>query len=279
MHLNESTRRSNKMIKKILMCPPTYFDIEYSINPYMDVANKVDKAKSHEQWSHVYGTLKGLGLEIEVMDAVPGLPDMTFIGDAGMLHNGKFLATNFRHAERQGEVEHYIRWMTEYDVPVFTVPDGIYFEGLGDIVYYGDEILFGYGQRSSAEAISYVRDVYPELTLRGELRLKDEGMYHLGLAISYLDKDTLLYYPEAFTDDSLNFLRDNFERRIECSETDAKTYFVCNNIPVGRHILMDNCTAELERALERWGYQVVKTDMSEFKKSGGSVRCLILAID
>src|SRR4051812_36264058 len=34
-HLNESTRRSNKMIKKVLMCPPTYFDIEYSINPYM----------------------------------------------------------------------------------------------------------------------------------------------------------------------------------------------------------------------------------------------------
>lgn len=161
---------------------------------------------------------------------------------------------------------------------MFTVPGGICFEGLGDIVYYGDDILFGHGQRSSPEAIDSVRDVFPELVLRGELQLKDEGMYHLGLAISYIDEDTLLYYPGAFTDESLRFLRSSFARRIECGEKDAKTYFVCNNIPVGRHLLMDNCTAELERELNRWGYQVLKTDMSEFKKSGGSVRCLILAI-
>lgn len=266
------------MIKKVLMCPPTYFDIEYSINPYMNVDNKVDKVAARKQWDHVYATLKQMGIEIEVMDAVPGWPDMTFIGDAGMLHGGKFLATNFRHAERQGEVEHYIRWMTRHELPVFTVPDAVYFEGLGDIVYYGSDILFGHGQRSSAEAIRYVRAVFPDLVLRGELELKDVGMYHLGLAISYIDEDTLLYYPGAFTDESLAFLRDTFERRIECSEQDATSYFVCNNIPVGRHVLMDNCTPKLERELDRWGYQVVKTDMSEFKKSGGSVRCLILAI-
>ncbi|WP_406275169.1 arginine deiminase-related protein [Nocardia sp. NBC_00881] len=266
------------MIKKVLMCPPTYFDIEYSINPYMDVTNRVDKNKSQAQWDHAAGTLRGLGVEIEVLDPVSGLPDMTFIGDAGMLHNGKFLATNFRHSERQGEVEHYIRWMREHDVPVFTVPEHVCFEGLGDIVYYGEDILFGYGQRSSPEAIHHVREVYPELELRGELHLQDEGMYHLGLAVSYIDAGTLLYYPGAFTDESLAFLRANFERRIECGEQDAKNYFVCNNIPLGRHLLMDNCTDELGHELAQWGYQVVKTDMSEFKKSGGSVRCLILAI-
>jgi hypothetical protein len=32
-NLSGSTRRGYKMVKKVLMCPPTYFDIEYSINP------------------------------------------------------------------------------------------------------------------------------------------------------------------------------------------------------------------------------------------------------
>lgn len=265
-------------IKKVLMCPPTYFDIEYSINPWMDISNKVDKEKARKQWDYVYNILTDLNVEIDILEPVSGLPDMTFIGDAGIVHNKKFLATNFRHAERQGEVKHYIKWMEENNYPIFEVPKDVYFEGLGDIIYFDEDIMFGYGPRSSPEAIKYVTETYPELKLKGELYLKDESLYHLGLAISYIDKDTLLYYPDAFTDESLEFLRNNFERRIECSEKDAKEYFVCNNIPIGKNILMDNCTEELETEISQMGYTVVKTDMSEFKKSGGSVRCLILSI-
>jgi hypothetical protein len=54
----------------------------------MDVANKVDKAKSHEQWNYVYGTLKGFGLEIEVLDAVPGVLSSWSLWTGGSASDG-----------------------------------------------------------------------------------------------------------------------------------------------------------------------------------------------
>ena len=263
-------------IRRVLMCRPTYFDIEYSINPWMDTNNRVNKEKAAAQWEYVYQILKDADVEIVELEPVPGLPDMTFIGDAGMVHNGKFIPSNFRHVERQGEVEHYVRCLSGLGLSVHKIPEHIFFEGLGDIIYYGDDVIFGFGPRSSPESIDYVKRVYPELNVRGELQLQDESLYHAGLAIALIDKDTLLYYPEAFTEESRQFITQNFERAIPVSESDAKQYFVCNNIPLGKRLLMDNCSSDLEARLRDWGYEVVKTDMSEFKKSGGSVRCLIL---
>ncbi|OBY78863.1 hypothetical protein BBG47_14460 [Paenibacillus sp. KS1] len=266
------------MITKVLMCKPTYFDIEYSINPYMDVNNKVNKEKAEEQWNYAYRVLESLGIEIVLLDPAEGCPDMTFIGDAGIVCDNKFLASNFRHAERAVEVPHYMEWMYKNGLECHTIPDNIAFEGLGDVVWFNKEVLYGYGQRSSKEALDYVLKVYPDLNLRGVLHLKDDGFYHLGLAIALIDENTVLYYPSAFTDESLEYLRQTYERRIECTEQDAKEFFVCNNIPIGNKLIMDNCTTELEEKLNHYGYEVIKTDMSEFKKSGGSVRCLILSL-
>ncbi len=258
------------------MCPPTYFDIEYSINPYMDVENKVDKKRARQQWDYAYEVLKSLQVEIEVIEPLPGLPDMTFAGDCGMVYGNRFIASNFRYVERIGEVAPYADWLAKHGFTIYTLPEGIFFEGLGDIIYFDNDILFGFGPRSSPEAIEHVKHILPELNIIGELHLQDLNFYHTALAISLIDKDTVLYYPEAFTLESRQFIERRFERAVAVSERDAKEYFVCNNIPIERDILVDDCTDELRMALEKWGYRAVKCDMSEFKKSGGSVRCLIL---
>ena len=59
------------------MCPPTYFDVEYSINPWMDVSDKVDHDLAMTQWTDLIELLKSLGDTISVVEAQPGLPDMT----------------------------------------------------------------------------------------------------------------------------------------------------------------------------------------------------------
>jgi N-dimethylarginine dimethylaminohydrolase len=33
-------------MKKVLLCPPTYFDVEYEINPWMHKEVRPDKKKS-----------------------------------------------------------------------------------------------------------------------------------------------------------------------------------------------------------------------------------------
>lgn len=265
-------------IKHLLMSKPTYFSIDYSINPWMDINNPVDSEKAHEQWYHLCDTLRKLGVRLSFIEPVKGLPDMTFTGDCGMVHGNKFIRSNFRHQERKGEAEIFAKWIENHGYEVFRLPEQIHFEGLGDVVYYGNDIIFGYGPRSDQAAVEEVKRILPELNVRGELYIKDEAFFHVALAVSFIAQDTLLYYPPAFDEQSRDFIKKSFAISIPVSESDAKEFFVCNNIPIGNKLLLDNCSGELEAQLNRIGIEVIKCDMGEFKKSGGSLRCLVLKL-
>lgn len=265
-------------INKLIMCRPTFYDIEYSINPWMDVSNKVDKVKCEKQWNYAYDTLSSLGVDIQLIEPIPGLPDMTFPGDAGIVHGKKFISSNFRYLERQRESVYYKKWFREHSYEVIELPKNLYFEGLGDIIYYDNDIIFGYGPRSSIGSIEYVKEAVPEFNVLGELHLVDPSFFHIALAIAFIAPSTVLFYPNAFSKESQDMVMRNVEKVITVSENDAKNFFACNNIPIGNKILMDNCTSELERKLSQDGFEVIKCDMGEFKKSGGSIRCLVLKI-
>ena len=53
------------------MCPPTYFDIEYEINPWMHRENPVNTGVARGQWDGLYEIYsQRLGWEVQVM--MPG---------------------------------------------------------------------------------------------------------------------------------------------------------------------------------------------------------------
>lgn len=263
-------------VTKVLMCRPDYFNIEYSINPWMHTDNQVEKHKALAQWWNIHDSLAKLGMKIEQIEPMNGLPDMTFAGDCGFVHDKTFLASNFRHPERQGESEHYIQWFGQHGYEIVRLPEGLFFEGLGDIVHLGDDIIFGYGPRSSKKTVELVKNFFPHLTVRCNLELPDPRFYHVGLAISFIGKESVLYFPDAFTDESQDRISHQFEQALAISEEDATLHFACNNICVGNTILMAGCSDALEEQLNSRGYTVLKCPMSEFKKSGASLRCLVM---
>jgi len=36
--------------RRYLMCPPTYFEVTYAVNPWMDPARPVDRCRAVRQW-------------------------------------------------------------------------------------------------------------------------------------------------------------------------------------------------------------------------------------
>ncbi len=265
-------------ITHLLMCKPTFYEIEYSINPWMNTHNRVKRDLAFEQWHAVHNLLVSLGVQISEIEPVSGLPDMTFAGDCGMVHSRTFLRSNFRHNERKGEANLYASWLEAHGYKVETIPEHIHFEGLGDVIYHEDEILFGYGPRSDPAAIDHVCHTFPELKVRGHLHIADDAFFHVALAIAYLDQETLLYYPPAFAPESQAFILRTFPGAIPVSDVDARQFFVCNNVVIGRAVIVDNCTEALERKLNERDFHVLRCNMSEFKKSGGSLRCLVLKL-
>src|SRR5262249_6805458 len=68
---------------RILMCPPDHFGIEYEINPWMNRQHEADRAQAKQQWNALVAALRDLGVQIELMEPRPGLPDLVFTANAG----------------------------------------------------------------------------------------------------------------------------------------------------------------------------------------------------
>src|ERR1700722_1301780 len=93
---------------RYLMCPPRYFAVSYSINPWMDPAAwtagaSALHAQAELQWVGLRRVLVGLGAAVETLDAAPDLPDLVFTANAAVVFDGKAVLARFRHGERQNE--------------------------------------------------------------------------------------------------------------------------------------------------------------------------------
>lgn len=260
---------------EMLLCAPDFFTVEYEINPWMNVDDPVDKALAWEQWTRLHDSLVDLGVKVHLIDPVEGLPDMVFTGDAGVVLGDRLVSSNFRPKERQPESEVFRRWFANHGFRVDTLPEGVFFEGLGDVVLHERTAIAAYGQRTSRDALDHIRTKFPELSWVAELELVSPRYFHLGVALSLLDRETGMFVPDAFSETSLKAIERLDYDMIAISKKDAER-FALNAVVVGRNLVVNDCSAELQANLESRGFRVIVCDVSEFVKSGGGTRCLVL---
>lgn len=264
---------------RLLMCPPDFFDVTYEINAWMRVANRPDRAKAKHQWRALHAILTDeIGADVALLTPHPGLPDMVFTANAGIVRGDLFVPSRFRFAERQGEVPHSIAWFREQRFRVEQIPAATAgaFEGEGDALYYGDLLLAGYGLRSDLSVYSTLAAMLGRQVL--PLELVDPRWYHLDTCLLPLAPDLLAYYPPAFSPHANAVLERLPGDKIIITEHDALR-FGGNAVVIGKHVAMNAGCDALADALQKRGYAVHATDLSEFLKSGGSAKCLVLVLD
>ncbi len=261
----------------VLMSPPHYFDVRYEINPWMSTRNRVDNAAAWEQWEVLYQVLAGeIGVEVETVNPVAGLPDFVFTANAGLLAGNVFIPSNFRYPERAREERHWQAWFESMGYSVVRLPSDLSFEGEGDLLSVGDLILAGYTYRSARAAVEEVGRMLQMEVL--PLELADPWFYHLDTCACPLTDDAILYYPGAFTAAGRALIAERFPDAIPVPEVEARR-FACNSVVIDCHVVMSaNCpvaTAELQAR----GYEVHEVDVSEFLKAGGGPKCLTLFLE
>jgi N-dimethylarginine dimethylaminohydrolase len=261
---------------RVLMCPPEHYRIDYEINPWMNRLVGTDQAQSAEQWRALHDILVDLGATIERLNAVPGLPDLVFTANAGLIYGRLFVSSRFRHGVRQGETPYFEDWAKMHGFEVVELPSGGYFEGAGDALFCGETLFAGYRFRSDARSHQWIGDRLGVQVL--PLELVDPRFYHLDTCFCPLDEDAAIYYPGAFDDYGRSVLKDRVGTLIEVSADEA-TSFSCNAVVVGRTVVLNAETPKLSRALVEAGYSVRPTSLTEFIKAGGSAKCLTLRLD
>jgi N-dimethylarginine dimethylaminohydrolase len=258
------------IVKKVLLCRPNYFSVDYIINPHMQ-PHSVDRAKALEQWENLVVILKDLGIEVDIIEQAEGVPDMVFATDQGIVRENDVWLASFRYAERQKERPYYRDWFRDHGYELRSLTNIFSFEG-GDTLFFDDMLFVGTGFRAnvaSCEELSEALniDVIP-------LRLVDANFYHLDMAFLSIDKETAFYYPAAFSTNSKNLLKRLVKNLHELTQEQAETY-AANSYVSGDTVIVQTGVPDFKEQLEALGKKVIEVDVSEFKKAGGGIHCLI----
>lgn len=259
--------------RRYLMCRPTYFDVVYAINPWMDPAAPVDPALAVRQWETLRGVYLDLGHLVEEIDPLPGLPDMVFAANGATVIDGRALEVRFRDPQRAAEAPAYRDWLTAAGFEVYDTEHVN--EGEGDILLVGDLLLAGTGVRTAHAAHAQLQEVFGRPVV--SLRLVDPRFYHLDTALCVLDERTVAYLPEAFSSGSQAALRRLFPDAVLASAADAEV-FGLNAVSDGRHVVLPEQATGLAATLRERGYEVIGVDMSELRKAGGGPKCCTLEL-
>lgn len=263
-----------------LMVDPAEYDVTYSINPWMQPGRGVDRDRARRQWEAIRDALRALGVQVEVLDAVAGLPDMVFAANAGMVHGDTAIVSKFRYLQRRGEEEIFRAWFESKGYRVHTLNDGAVWEGQACTTWLGDRLLCSTGDRANPQAYRDLADIWGLAPERMRLvTLVDPYFYHLDIPFCPLDAETCLICPAAFERADYEWIKRCLPGAIEVPRQEAAQFW-CNAFALDGHILMQQgVSPELRRKLAALGYRVIELDVSEFIKSGGGIKCLILRIE
>src|SRR4051794_31823704 len=258
--------------RSYIMCPPTFFAVSYSINPWMRPDDAVDTDRAIRQWRRLRDELVGLGHHVDVMTPEPDLPDLVFTANGGIVVGDRALVPRFRHAERQGESPVFAAALRDLGI-TDVQPATFVNEGEGDFLLTGDRFLAGTGLRSDPRAVAEVADFFEIEVV--PLTLVDPRFYHLDTALARLSGDAVAYWPGAFDARSQGLLRELFPGAVLASEEDAAE-LALNMVSDGSTVIMAPGRTDLGSAIAARGFHVVEIATDELRKAGGGAKCCVL---
>ncbi|MFD1721338.1 dimethylargininase [Amnibacterium endophyticum] len=265
------------LTRTYLMCRPDHYTVSYSINPWMRPEDPTDTSVALDQWQTLHDAYVGLGNAVELIDGLPGLPDMVYSANGGFTLDGVAYTARFTHPERQPEGPAYGEWFRTNGFRVHEAREVN--EGEGDFLLVGDVILAGTGFRTSEASHRELAQVTGREVVT--LRLVDPRFYHLDTALAVLDPEgrdaNIAWLPLAFDEASRAELRRRYPDAVEVSEEDAR-WLGLNSISNGRDVVIASRATGFEASLRERGYAPVGLDLSELLLGGGGVKCCTLEL-
>jgi N-dimethylarginine dimethylaminohydrolase len=255
------------------MCRPTYFTVDYAINPWMDPSAPVDTDLAVAQWTRLRDTYLELGHRVDLVDPLPGLPDMVFAANGATVIDGVVMGAQFRHPERAAEAPAYLEWFARNGFEVHEAK--AVNEGEGDLLLAGDFLLAGTGLRTELAAHTEAQEHFGRPVI--SLQLVDPRYYHLDTALTVLGPDNVAYYPDAFSPGSQAVLRQLYPDALIATAEDAALLGL-NAVSDGERVVLPAAARRLAKALAARGYQPVPVDVSELHKAGGGPKCCTLEV-
>jgi dimethylargininase len=209
--------------------------------------------------------LRSIGLEVIVLDALPGYPDAYFVEDAAVVTPNVAVITNPGAPSRQGEEQDLEPLVARYRDTAGIQPPGTV-EG-GDVLMVGNHFFVGISERTNEEGARQLGQILKRHGHTWEPVTVSDGL-HLKSSVNVVQGDTLL-----LTQDFAG--RPEFQAFNQIVLEPAEEY-ASNTLWINDHLLMPAGFPKTKSQLLELGLNIVELDVSEVRKMDGGLTCLSL---
>jgi N-dimethylarginine dimethylaminohydrolase len=261
--------------REVLMCRPDYFEIAYSINPWMDTHHQPDALILEREYDALIEAHEATGRKIHFLDPVAGLPDMTYTANQALVRGKKAVLGNLP-PQRAPETGHTRRWL---EANGFEVVDCPYrFSGQGDAVPTGTgAVIKGREWRSDPRSDDFVRDFLGYEVI--PIHTVSDRWYDDDLVVGAIRPGLIAVCLDALDSDSQARLKDRSDLELIPVSLKEAEHYALNLVSDGTTVMLAEGTPNLASELQRRGLQVVTRNISQLKLGGGGIRCTTLALD
>lgn len=264
-------KNSVGVLKKVLMCPPTYTLIKRKSGNHKITIDRDICCKEHNELVDAY---RSNGVEVVLIDPDEKLNDQVFSRDFGACIKEGYILGSFRNDGRMGETVVYKKEMEKLEVPCVARCTVGVFEG-GDFWILDDKtIAIGVFERTNETGVAEIARQLREYGYNVVSVPSLEKCLHLDMCFNMISEKLAVACTEVLPDSFLKTLKD---RKFQIIEVDrSKLLECCCNIQTlgnDRVISFKNNRLVNEK-LRSNGIDVIEVNINEIFKHGGGIHCM-----
>jgi dimethylargininase len=229
----------------------------------------IDPGRAREQHAAYCALLRQAGAELIVLPPDDAYPDSCFTQDPAVVVDDRGLLARFGEASRRGEVELIEPVVSPRLRALDSVAAPATLEG-GDVLRLGRRIVVGRSRRTNDAGIEALRRFAEPLGYEVRTAEVPSWALHLQTAATTAGDNVVLGVEEVVAQQAFADVD-----RIAVDDDDRGA---CNVVSLD-HFVVAAGAHEIHRELERRGFQVHPTDLTEFERADGSPTCLSLLLD
>ena len=278
---------------RISISPTTFrlFDYQHHENVYTDKDNQIDLKKAAQQHLALEKAFKDM-IAFTIKDPKDDLPDIVFVANGALLIPqipNLAILPYMKYKHRNEEVPYVKKMLEGLGIETLDFPGNASapFEGQAEIKWFhgGKRAICGYGFRATKKSFSILKKLLDKLYKANGLPpvelliipLASPLYYHLDVAMLEFDDTSCIVHRNAFSKEAIEKIRD-FLGKDAVHVIDTEDTLCLNAVIDGPFVVAHKLSDRaMKPVLERITGRLIKeVDASEFEKSGGSVRCMVL---
>lgn len=270
-------RNSTGVLKKVLMCPPTYAKLQ----PINEVSRKwisksceINRDVCIKEQNELIQAYKVNGVEVVMMEPCSELTNEVFARDFGACIKEGYILGKFKEKIRWGETEAYENKLKELGVPCVAKCKKGYFEG-GDFWFLDDKTLaIGTIARTTEEGIEDIRHQIGKYGYEIISVKAPEKYLHLDMCFNVVAEKLAIICKEIFEEKFIKTLEDKNFTLIGIDK-EAILKHGCNVQAIGKdRVISFKNNKIVNGKLRAHGIDVIEVNLKEIFKQGGGAHCM-----